>query len=122
LRERREWREKREGAQMFKSLRVEAYVMPAHNSELRDKNFEAHVLFVEKGMFVRVPDGHADITFRWHGGTRTWDIEGVMEPETWYLDKTGKHNWNPFETGLPKSQGDVLVRFVQWVQSLSAHA
>lgn len=92
--------------------------MPAHNPVKRDTVFDVHIAAQELEPLTRVPDGHITIWFEWKGGNRTWDIEGVLEPESPFLNP--KHNKQVFENGLPKSQGEVLLRFLRWVQSLTA--
>ncbi len=93
--------------------------MPAHNAPNKDKEFEMHVLVVEKGFLGKVPDGHARIKFEWHGSDRTWRIEGIQAPESPFLDS--KHNWNIYESGLPKGQGEAILRLLEWVQGLSSN-
>ena len=90
--------------------------MPAHNAPNKDREFEVHLLVVEKKTWdQRVPDGHAGIRFRWHGGNRQWKIEGVLEPESPFL--IPKHNRKTYDI-LPQGQGDAILTFLKWVQWL----
>ena len=94
--------------------------MPAHDPQLKDKEYVMHVLIVEKKTWDHhVPDGHASIKFEWRGGTHSWFIEGVQAPQTHLLDP--KHNWHPYESNLPQSQGDAILRLMEWVQGLSSN-
>ena len=92
--------------------------MPAHNAVDKDRELEMLVLIVDKGWNDKIPDGHAQIKFRWNGGDRTWEIEGVVEPQTHLLDL--KHNWQVYDKGLPKGQGDAILRLLDWIQALTS--
>lgn len=93
--------------------------MPAHNHENKDRRFQTHILAKEQREITgRAPDGHVDIWFEWQGHTRTWRIEGVLQPESPFLNP--KHNTQDFDLGLPKSQGETLIRFLEWIESLLA--
>lgn len=94
--------------------------MPAHNAPNKNRRFEMHILVVEKGLSDPIPDGHAQVTFEWEGGTHSWRIEGLLEPQTALLDP--KHNWQLFDNNLPKGQGEAILRLLDWVQSLSCDA
>jgi hypothetical protein len=94
--------------------------MPPHNPVNKDREFEMDILVVEKKVLERVPDGHVRIRFEWRGGTHSWFIEGVSEPETYLLDP--KHNWNVYDNNLPKSQGDAILALLDWVKVLTQHA
>lgn len=91
--------------------------MPAHDPPNKDKTFNIHILVEEKKPFLdNIPDGHARVKFYWHGGTRQWEIEGLVEPESPF--KKLKHNWETHDT-LPQGQGDTIMRFLKWVQYLT---
>lgn len=91
--------------------------MPAHNPQLKDRIIEMAVLVIDRKVLEHIPDGHAQITFEWQGGTRTWRIEGVLEPQSAFLDT--KHNWQCHDEGLPQGQGEAILRFLEWVQSFT---
>jgi len=91
--------------------------MPAHDPQLKDRALGMAVLVIDKKSLERIPAGHAQITFQWNGGTRTWRIEGVLEPQSAFLDT--KHNWQTYDEGLPQGQGEAILRFLDWVQSFT---
>lgn len=91
--------------------------MPAHRPQNRDKRFEMHILVIEKKPLEHVPDGHAQITFRWKAGVRQWEIEGLLEPQTALLKP--KHNWEIHVSDLPQGPGDAIIKFLEWVQYLT---
>ena len=94
--------------------------MPAHEPIDKDRNLEMLVLVVDKKTWNQhIPDGHAQIKFRWRGGSRTWEIEGVQEPQSRLLDL--KHNWQVYDKGLPKGQGDAILRLLDWIQALTSN-
>lgn len=93
--------------------------MPAHDSKNRPKNFGIHILVAKKKWDERTPDGHLQVQIFWNSSTRTWDIEGVLEPASPFMDD--KHNWQTFEKGIPQGQGEAMVRFIEWVRSLTSH-
>jgi len=93
--------------------------MPAHNPEFKDREFGMDILVVEKKSWNdKVPDGHFRIMFRWRGGSRTWEIEGILEPGSPFMDT--KHNWQWFDKNLPKGQGDAIVRLLDWVRDITS--
>ena len=89
--------------------------MPAHDPELKDQDFEVHLLVVEKESLGRIPDGHAQINMIWKAGNRQWMIEGILEPESPFLNP--KHNWKTYDI-LPQGHGDAILAFLKWVQGL----
>jgi len=95
--------------------------MPAHDPQAKDKALDMHVLVVDvKTWNQHIPDGHVYIKFEWRGGTHSWFVEGVGQPESPLMDP--KHNWTAFEKNLPQSQGDAILRFLEWVKGLSQSA
>ena len=91
--------------------------MPAHNAKNKDREFGIHLLVVKKMTWDQpVPDGHAQIEFRWRAGVRQWEIKGVLEPESPFLKP--KHNWTKHDT-LPQGHGDAILAFLKWVQWLT---
>ena len=92
--------------------------MPAHDPVRKDKEFGIHILVVDKtSKLGRSPDGHVVVKFEWHGGTRTWRIEGVLEPESPFMDD--KHNWRILEKNIPQGQGEAMVRLIEWLLSFT---
>ena len=90
--------------------------MPAHNPENKDQDFEVHLLVVKKMTWDQpVPDGHAYIEFRWRAGVRQWEIVGLLEPESPFLNP--KHNRKTYDI-LPQGHGDAILAFLKWVQCL----
>ena len=89
--------------------------MPAHDPQNKDRRFEIHLLVVEKETLERIPDGHAQIEFRWRAGVRQWEIEGLLQPESPFLEP--KHNRQTHDT-LPQGQGDAILTFLKWAQWL----
>ena len=89
--------------------------MPAHDPELKDQDFEVHLLVVEKESSGKIPDGHAQINMIWKAGNRQWKIEGILEPESPFLEP--KHNWKDYDI-LPQGHGDAILAFLKWVQWL----
>ena len=89
--------------------------MPAHDPQNKDRRFEIHLLVVEKEPIDRTPDGHAYIEFRWRAGVRQWEIEGLLEPESPFLNP--KHNRKKYDI-LPQGHGDAILTFLKWVQCL----
>ena len=91
--------------------------MPARNPINKNRRFEMHILIAEKKPLEHIPDGHAQITFRWKAGVRQWEIEGLVEPESPFLKP--KHNWETHVSDLPQGQGDAIITFLEWVQYLT---
>jgi len=117
--------------------------MPAHNAKNRDRDFtilvnpnntpavEFHnTMFIRdrglagyhprKKKHIKTDDRGFSLQFYWHGNTRTWEITGFKLP---YVvasnDPTDEFSvTKSFDKGLPKSQGDTLVRFLEWIESL----
>ena len=91
--------------------------MPAHNPVNRNRDFSLHIQVVEKESLERAVDGHVYVKFEWSGGSRSWRIEGVLEPQSPFDDP--KHNWNMFESGLPQGQGEAILRLLDWIRGLT---
>ena len=89
--------------------------MPAHDPQNKDREFGIHLLVVEKEPIEKIPDGHVQINMEWKGGNRQWKIEGLLQPESPFLDP--KHNWKVYDI-LPQGHGDAILAFLKWVQCL----
>lgn len=110
--------------------------MPAHNAENKDRVFtllvnpnltpsvEFHnTMFVSgrgSAPFGRECDDRGfTVLFYWNGHTRTWEIKGYKLP---YVPAAFKEEeltvTKSFDLGLPKSQGDTLIQFLEWLESI----
>jgi len=112
--------------------------MPAHNAKNKDRDFmiigpniEFHnqMFLSGRGFAGYDPktkkeetseDRGFSIKFYWHANTRTWEIEGFKLP---YVAATRNKELEltvrkSFYKDLPKGQGDTLISFLEWIESL----
>ena len=88
--------------------------MPAHNAVNRDREFD--LLVVERKVWNQpTPEcARVQVTIRWRGGSHTWDLDAQTLPYSPFADKS-KSDELP---NLTKGQGDIIIRLLEWVQSV----
>lgn len=65
-----------------------------------------------------------EVHFYWHSPSRTWEVVGQRLPQM-YMAKNQEHADKYFQTdtvfdaNLTQGQGDVLLSFVQWIETLT---
>jgi hypothetical protein len=112
--------------------------MPAHDAKDKDRNFmivgpniEFHNQMFLRGRanagwnpFEKKEETSEDrgfsIQFYWHANTRTWEVTGWKLP---YVAATTNKELEltvtkTFDISLTQGQGDILIRFLEWIEFL----